>query len=173
MSYNPDHDFIDCYFIILEDSKKGLNEIVAWSTNKRLIKFYLEFHGTKKLKVKKLSDYKKNLNEICNAHINEEIQIGHMTTVIKGKPTIVMAPLTELDLTQINDFSGCFNEIEINYAMLHQLVPCLKSKYREALKTILLNEVIEAVIFPKQGLRVTNIHLDEVVLLHRLTMDLF
>ena len=173
MSYNPDNDFVDCYFIILEDLKKGLNEIVAWSANKTLIKVYLDFHGTKKLKVKKLSDYKKNINEICNAHINEEIQIGHITTAIKGKPVIVMAPLTELDLTQINDFSGCFNEIEINYAMLHQLTPLLKNKYREALKTILLNEVVEAVIFPKEGLRVTNIQLDEIVLLHRLTIDLF
>lgn len=173
MSYNPDDEFIDCWFIIYENSKQNYKEIVAWSRDKKLIKFYLDFHKSKNLVAKKLSDYKHNIVEICNAHINEEIQIGPLVTNLKGKPVIIMVPLTQLDSTQVTDFTSGFNEIEINYAMLHQLIPRLKNKYQTALRTILINEIIEAVIFPKQNLRVSKILFDQIVLLHRLTIDLF
>lgn len=173
MSYNPDDDFVNCWFVVFDDPKHKINEVVAWSKDKQLVKFYLEFHGTKKLKAKKLSDYQKNIAEMCNAHINEEIQIAHLITKVDNKMIAVMAPVTQLDLTQIHDFSGSFCETDINYATLHVFMSIFKNRYQKALNTILLNEVIEAVIFPKSNLRITSVHLDELVLLHRLIVDLF
>lgn len=169
MGYNPDNDFITCWFVLYDENGTGLKEIVGWSYNKDLAKYYIQMHHSKKLVLKKYSDLKKNINEIVNEHINEEIRIGILKTFINGKMKIFKVPLTELDSTQIRDFNGCFCEETIDYGLIYKTIPLLKKKYLKAFKTILLDKVIEAVIFPKPNLPAAQIDIDELKLFYRVS----
>lgn len=169
MGYNPDNDFITCWFILYDEKESGLREIVAWSYNKDLAKYYMQIHHSKKLVLKKYSDLKKNLTEILNEHINEEIQIGVLKTFINGKVKILRVPLTQLDSTQIREFNGCFCEESIDYGLIYKTIPLLKKKYLKAFKIVLLDKIIEAVIFPKPNLPAAEIDIDELKLFHRVS----
>lgn len=167
MSYNPDNDFIDCWFIVYKGD--GLNEIVAWSPEKILAKSYLELHNSKKMILKKYSDTRNHLREITNEHINEEIRIGFLKTIIDNKLSILRVPVTELDMSQVREWNGTFCEGIIDYTLIYKFISKFKKKYQQALKTILLDKIIEAVIFPKPNLPAAQIDIDEVRLLHRLS----
>ena len=119
--------------------------------------------------MKKYSDLKKNINEIINQHINEEIQIGVLKTIVDKKIKILKVPLTQLDITQLHDFNGCFCEQSIDYGLIYKIMPHFKKKYQEAFKVILLDKVIEAVIFPKENLPAAKIEIDELKLFRRVS----
>ena len=41
-------------------------DVMAWSTDKDKAKFYLDFHTSKKLKLKKITDTRQNLLDVIN-----------------------------------------------------------------------------------------------------------
>lgn len=186
MAYDYD-EMISIYLVIHESKKDTFNDdIVAWSKEKDLAKFYLQFHNCKNLKLKKYKDYPKNiLNNVINNHINTEIKLANLRTYNeKGKETILVAPVTDLEMTELHEFTGVFCDTLIDYRSIHKLLGYFKKKYQKALGVILLPLIVNFVLFVGEktftsrdkGLDsylANQITIDEIKMLYFLEEDLF
>ena len=190
MSYSYDEK-ITIYVITYNNPNdlRSTTDIIACSKNKNLAKFYIEFHKCKYMKLRTIIDYPKYINEhIINNNINCEIQLAPMNSKIYNKntdSTYFIVPVTELELTDLNEFSGFFCDGLIDYKNIHLYYSYLKNKYRKALDIILLGSVIKDVLFTSkkqfsnenwkehEEMTITNIEMDNIALLYLIEPHLF
>ena len=171
------------------DDLRSATDVVAWSQNKDLAKFYMKFHKCKYMKLKTITDYPKYIHEhIINNNINCEIQLAPLPSKKYNKNTnseYFIVPVTELELTDLNEFSGLFCEGLIDYKIIHSYYPYLKKKYRKAIDLILLPLIIQDVLFTSYktfssenydefiNMRIHDLELDKIALLYFIEPQLF
>ena len=165
---------------------KSMTDIVAWSTNKELVKFYMKFHKCKFMKVNKIRGYPKELIKIINDNVNCEIYIAPLRTRNSDDEIIfINAPVTDLEMTDIRSLSGIMGEIDINYRLIYEYYNYFKNKYRKALDTILLGNITEEILFTSKktfsssndnefyNMSIINIGIDEIAYLYYREPELF
>ena len=170
-------DEIQTVYFVIYNGDKDLNyknkDVMAWSTNKDKVKFYLDFHSSKKLSIKKITDSKRNLLDLINSNINTEIYFEKLIVENNGEESVIFAPMTELEITDLNEFIGLFGEGYIDYRLIYSKFSKLKSKYQKALSKLLLINVIKCVIFSETSSLVESIALNQVKLLIKFHPNLF
>lgn len=161
-------DIVTYYFIIVEDDNG--KHIQAWSDNKDLVKFYLEFHNCKKFVLKTMTRTVEEISKILEENLHDEIKIHNIhikDTKSKngtGYKTISI-PATETEFMFINEESNTFMASRINYSFINEAIPYLKGKYRDALKNIFLTDIIKKVIHGQNPKITQMIEFDQLLIL--------
>lgn len=141
-------------------------DVVAYTDIKELAKAYLSISNNKNLKCQVveglIQDIRKNITEI-NYH--SEIKLRVVNTFDNKKEKSLMVPMTKNDEHLFSDNLNNYLYQYIDYYLLSTMVPYLKSKYNQALSSLLLPEVIDSVIYGKHSDSLLNdVKLDEVKL---------
>ena len=165
---------------------KFMTDIIAWSNNKDLAKFYMKFHKCKYMKLNKIQGYPKELVNIMNDNVNCEIFIAPLRTRNSNDEIIfINVPVTDLEMTDIRSLSGFMNDTDINYRIIYEYYTYFKNKYRKALDMILLGSITEEILFTSKktfssdnddefnNMNIINIGIDEIAYLYYREPELF
>jgi len=168
-------DIATFYFIINDDGKN--KAIRAWTDKKQLAEIYLDFHKCPNYRLKKVTKCIDEINEILDENNNDEIVIGNIYMKDpdrkKGNVKIVSIPVTQVEITFINEECETFLSSRINYSYLNGVIPYLKKKYREALTDIFLPSIIKKVVYNKNDMINQDIKFDQLMVLFRSFPDDF
>lgn len=148
MKYEED-DVVTFYFVIYERGNE--KSIRGWSDNKDLVDAYMEFHKCKYYRTKKMHDTLREIYKITEENINDEIQLYSINTRGKHGSKDIMVPLTMTEYTLLQDESNTFMSSRVNYSYINECSHYLKGKYRDALKVVGIEDIINAVIYNKQS----------------------
>lgn len=176
MSYNPEDDEITIYTTYTDDNRY---ELIGWTKNKRLMKYFLKFHNCDKIKYEKCTGSFKEINEIINTHLIEEISIHPIRTKdLDGNGIDLYAPLTSIEYNDIYDETWFHRTGSVLYNEIGCYYKQLKQKYQDALNILFLDKVI-ALIEPGLNLddelcfRRCNIERDMLMSLYMVEPELF
>jgi hypothetical protein len=169
MIYNDDpNDEITCYFVIKDDEHQ---HIKAWSTNKQLAKFYMEFHNNKMYKLKKVESRADNIQSIIEDNLHDEITLSRLTTKERDKDgnlKTITIPATVMEMNTLNDERQSFFSGHVSYSYINEAVGFLKPKYGKALSTLLLDSVIKMAVYNINDGIASEIKFDELMILYLL-----
>ena len=161
------------YFVIHKQRGKE-KYIKAWTDNKEMLKFYMDFHETKNFSVKKISDRIESIQKLVEENLNDEITIGHVRIGDKhGEQLLVALPVTETEMQFIREEDTSYMATTIDYSLINNLYPTLKKKYQHALEKILLIPIADFNVNNKFNEMVGRIFLNNVKILHRSFPDEF
>lgn len=173
MSYELD-DIITLYFVVKKDKDRDINFIQAWSKDKKLVNFYMEFHHCKNFHLKKVTGRVKDIRCYINENIYDEIGIYHISVINKDKLKTMYIPATETEISFIREEEDTFFGSRINYSYINSVIPYLKDKYKRALKDILLIDIIMTQVNNRSSTNIIqSIEFDELKLLFRYFNDNF
>ena len=173
--YEPG-DIVTYYFIISDED--GHSNIKAWTDNKDLAKFYLEFHKCKNFRLKKFTKPIEEISKILEENRHDDIMLANVVIKNpnhkKGKETkMVVIPLTQTEQLFINEETTNFMSSRIDYGYLNGVIPYLKKKYQHAIEKTLLQDIIKLVVHGCQSSIVQSIQFDHVMVLFRSFPDNF
>lgn len=173
--YDED-DVMTCYFVVYDDD--GTKYIRAWSDDKDLIQMYLDFHKCKKYRMKKITDTFREIVKVIEENFNDEVGMFNLSTRNKGgkksEPTkTIVVPMTDTESMMVNEETNTYLASRINYGYINEVFSYLKPKYQKALKMIFLEDVMKKVVYEKSGRFVSNIELDELLVLYKSLPDQF
>ena len=173
MKHYDEDDEVTFYFVIYEND--GSPIIQGWTDDKELAKSYLDFHSSKKLKMKSIKgDYRNTIVPILNESANDEIQLVNIFIHKKDYGSKqVTVPMTMTESMFINSEETSFFSSRIDYTTLNIMVPFLKNKYQRILKHIHLMDIINQTIHSKESEFTMNTRLDQLMILVRSFPDYF
>jgi hypothetical protein len=158
-------DIVTYYFIVQKDDNNS-KVIKAWTDNKKLAKFYLEFHHCPNFRLKKLTDRIENISKITEENYHDEIVLYNALIKGKGgKSKIIVIPATEIEIRFINEECQSFLYTKIDYSYLSNAIPFMKEKYQKAFDNIFLNSIIKKVIEERSDKYNSLIELDQLQVL--------
>lgn len=176
MEHYEADDVVTFYFVIVKDGLHTV-KVQAWTDNKQLAKFYMDFHHCKNLKLKSVTDTYKRIVKMLNENANDEITIQNKMVVIrnedKSKPKYVQIPITASESVLIDSDIQHFYETEINYSLLNNNRIYFKDKYVKAMKDILLLEVINNVINGRPSKIIQQLEFDYVAAAYKSITGVF
>lgn len=161
-------DVATFYFII--NHFDGHKEIQAWTDSKGLAKAYMDFHSCKNFKLKCVKNTMREINKIIEDNIHDEI--GMCNILIKdpekrGKSRDIFIPATSTELTFLNEESKTFMASYVDYSLINEWLPMLKSKYQRALSAMLLPNVVSRVIHNKADPITRDVEFDYLSMLYK------
>ncbi len=169
-NYDAD-DRVTVYFIVYNEF--GEKIIRAWSDNKDYAKAYMDFHKCKNYKMKSLTDTWRNVVNIVNENINDEIELVNINVKNDKKHKLgqecklMVVPITTTERILINDESVTFMATRVDYSFIEEAFYYLKDKHQKALKSIYLKNVMDKVIHEKQSKFTDYVQMDELKVLFR------
>ena len=172
MAKYEDDEVITYYFIIKEDDF-GKKIIQAWTENKTLAKYYMEFHKCKDFRLKILTDTSKNISKIVEENLHDEILIYNLITKNrkknkKGEDIVTIAvPLTSTEKKFIQDEIETLGATSVDYGCINDAMSYLKNKHQQTLQSIFLLDMIKSVVYSQNNKFVHNIEFDELMLLYK------
>lgn len=164
-------DLVTFYFVIRPDERaSGGSEIKAWTDDKSLLQFYLEFHQCSQYVTRKLNKTFKEMIKILNENHNDEITIAHITTKSDSKRDpikMIAIPATNSELSVLRDSqtSGCAPII--NYTAIHDYLPKFKGKYQQVFREIGLYDLVGQELYNRSTEFTTGLQIDELMMLFR------
>lgn len=177
--YDSLDDQVTVYFVMLKDPQHDKKIIKAYTDNKDLVKFYLEFHNCKYYSLHKLEDTYGKIVPILNENHQQEIGISYIYTrdpkrKNKDKPMkLIPVPLTTLEVDWLEELHSTSCGAMVNYHFIHDsLWPILKDKYQKALSVIGLKDAIVKEIYNNKNV-FSRIWYDDVALLSKFFQDEF
>lgn len=174
--YEPG-DIVTYYFIVYNDGDH--KNIQAWTDNKDLAKFYMEFHSCKHLILKSLTKRIEEIAKILEENRNDEIRICNLMVRNSGKrkkgeeTKLICVPVTETESLLIQEECSTFMASAVRYSYLNSAVPYLKSKYRRGLDDIFLSDIINSTCNTRSSKMIELIHLDQLLVLFRMLPHTF
>lgn len=178
-NYEPG-DYAEIYFILFKNKGTGEKQIHAWSDDKTLIKFYLDFHKCDSFIVKKRYDKIENIASILDENTHDEINISYITIrnpdeKKRHKEPIkrIAVPITETEMNFIQAETNSCLSTRIGYHDIYDALKFLKPKYQMALCDIKLPEVAAFVINGKRSKFVESLQYDELMVLMMSFQDKF
>lgn len=170
--YDAD-DEVTFYFVIYENN--GSPIIQGWSDDKEVVKSYLDFHSSKKLKMKSIKgEYKNTIVPILNESVHDEIQLVNIFIHKKDYGyKQVTVPMTMTESMFINSEESSYFSSRIDYTTLNAMVPFLKNKYQKVLNRIHMTDVVNQTIHSKESEFTMNTRLDQLMILVRSFPDYF
>lgn len=177
-SYSAD-DECTFYFIIISDKYSDEKHVQAYTDNKELAKAYMDFHKCKQFKIKTVKDTYRNIVEIINENLNDEIALYHMN--IKSDPDhklgeetkLVAVPITLTERDLVSEEADSFLASRVNYSLINDLMYYLKPKYQNILKDIFMTDIVMKTCYNKDSYFTLNAGIDEVRVLYRSVPDHF
>lgn len=170
-------DVIPFYFIISSNRKNDNKAIAAWTDDKQLAKFYMDFHNCKYLRLKVISDKPVSyIGGIIDECIHDEIGIYNIKVRSgnrREEMKTISIPATESEMMFVNADSQSYFASYVDYGYLNKVIPYLKDKWQGVLEDVLLNDVIKSVIHNKQSKYLQHIELDQLALLCKSFIDNF
>lgn len=167
-------DICTFYFVIREDKIKDIKIVQGWTDDKKLAEFYMEFHKCKNFKLKTVTNKIEEINKILNENYNDEIKICNImvrNTDPKRKKgeeaKMIIIPATETEVTFINAETNTFMASRVNYSFMNEAIPYLKKKYRDALKSIFLVDIINHELHSKDSAVLQEFNFDQLSILFR------
>ena len=151
--YQPG-DIVTYYFIIKE--LEGKKIIQGWTDSKDLANFYMDFHKSKNLALKKMRASIEEIMKILEENIHDEIQLTHIITRNRNKSkknpsdiTTICIPATETECRFIREEANTFMMSRINYGLINEAIPFMKKKYQNVLESIFLTDIVSKVVYSK------------------------
>lgn len=169
--YEPG-DIVTYYFIINENDKDE-STIQAYTDEKVLAKYYLEFHKCKKFVLKTMTKTIEEIALILEENKNDEIALYNITvrdpkSKDRRKSKMITIPATDTEMMFVNEETKTYFSSHICYTLLNQAKPYMKRKYRDALDAIFLQDVINVDINNLPPSRILlNSELDQLLLLFK------
>ena len=158
------------YFILIED--QGRKQIKGWSESKEMAEFYLQFHKSQKMTLKKMNGFYGDIVEILNENVHDEIHMYNILTrnqhesKRKKHPTeFIVIPATDTEIMFINDEMSSFMSNRIDYHFINACYPLLKEKYQAAINGCLLKSVMDKVVYEKTNSIVSSLQVDQLRLM--------
>lgn len=168
-------DQVTFYFIISEHSSG--NQVKAWTDNKILAEFYMEFHSCKRHRLKTVKKKFRDIVPILNENTNDEIEIVNLVTKSDNKKDdgykIIQVPATTTEMSIIRDSQSTSCSTIVNYSNINKFITLFKKKYQKAFNDIGLTDVIKQELYSKSSKFTENIQLDGLRLLFRLFKEDF
>jgi hypothetical protein len=168
-------DIATFYFIIVED--RNNRRIQAWTDDKQLAKYYMEFHHSKAFDLKQLTKPIEEINKILDENTNDEINLYNieMRDPDKKKPHMktIQIPATYVEMQTLK--SGCDGMMSdlINYSKINSMVPYLKPKWENGLSDCFLHEVMLKEIHSRPSPILEDLWIDQLAALFRLFPGMF
>ncbi len=165
--YEPD-DIVTYYFILKKNEDDRSKTIQAWTDDKTLAKFYMDFHRCNNFILKKYTNKMKEISLLCDENLHDEIHICNF--MIRDKKNenevdTILIPATTTEFQFIKEECDNFMSTYISYSFINEAFPYLKNKYQEALKDILLLDVINQTIHNKSSSVIQMINFDQLMIL--------
>lgn len=166
-------DIVTFWFVIYHDPRHG-KRIQAFSDNKNLVKFYMEFHKCEQFSLKSLTGTIDSMIGIMNDNTLDELEIASVYTrdpnAKKGrnKMKLIQVPMTQNEMAFVKEDSVDFLSSQINYSYLAEVIPYLKEKYQRALDDILLTDIIQSVVHQKRSRKLELVDIDQISLMPKL-----
>ena len=170
-TYDPE-DIATFYFVIKREGD-GSKTVRAWTDDKDLLNAYMELHHCKKYTVKKLRKTMRDIYDIINENIHDEIDIVNVITRGKDGPGLISIPMTTTEVTFIQDESKSFYSMQIDYRLLDEMLPYLKDRYNRAMNGIGIQDIIHHVVYNSPSPFVQDVLLDQAILFVRSFPDEF
>jgi hypothetical protein len=171
-----DEDDIVTYWFVVNKTKYETKQIQAWSDNKELIKFYMEFHNCKRFELVKMTNTMKEIMKVIEENVHDEVMLCNINTrdpKNKNKIKMIQIPATATEMNYIREESTDFMLSHIHYSYLESVVPYLKDKYKYALKNTLLLDVIKKVIYNQSSPSLEYLGVDQLKIMINLFPDNF
>lgn len=143
-------DDIATYWFVIKSSH-GESNIQAWTDDKDMLEYYINFHKCKSFKVKKMTDTMQHIYQVINESVHDKIDIYNIT--IKNpnpKPgkefKNIMIPMTETEMHFVNEECQTFCATRVPYSEVSKKIYMLKNKYQRALEGILFVATMRTVL---------------------------
>lgn len=142
------YDKVTAYFVTEKSEHvKGNEQIIAYTTDKKQLKFFLEFLNNPKLKVRKMTLDAVNMLKFTEERCNEDRIIA--TNLMTKDPERgmhahrwVVCPVTDAMMHAVSDIRDNLGEPMVNYFEISKWYGLLKDKYKKVLRTIGLEELM-------------------------------
>ena len=164
-------DMATFYFIIKEIN--GNKQIQAWTDNREIAKFYIEFHNCKNFRIKSITNTIDEIEKIVAENLHDEIKLANIIVKNREKKNkhedyiTVCIPATNSELRYINEEVSTFMSTNINYSLINDALPYLKNKYQEVLQSIFLTDIIHKVIYSKNVKIAQMVEFDQLMVLFK------
>lgn len=175
--YQPG-DIVTYYFVIKEID--GNKMIQGWTDNKELANFYMDFHKSKNLVLKKMSGTIEEITKVLNESYNDEIQLAHVITRNRDKSsknsdaaTTICIPATEFECRFIREEANTFMASRINYSFINDAMPFLKKKYQNVLQSIFLTDIIRKTVYSQNVKFAQMVEYDSLMILLKSFPEIF
>lgn len=169
--YDPD-DIMTCYFVVLDDGKN--RQIRGWTDSKSLAEAYMEFHSCKGMTLKSSTKKVRDMVDLLNENVHDEIQIFNITIRDPEKKKKhqdntkrISIPATEVEMQLIRDEGANFMYSAVGYSYINSAFPYLKNKYQKALSQIFLTDVMNKVLHNQTSPLIQAIQVDQLAILIR------
>jgi hypothetical protein len=163
------------YFVISEHSSN--NEIKAWSDDKMMAQFYMEFHNCKRYRLRVVKKIWKEMVKIINDNSNDEIEIMNLVTKSDDKKDdgykIIQVPMTTTEMSIISDTVKHNCATLIDYSEINQYITLFKKKYQKSFKNIGLIDIIRKEIYNKPTKFTNGLRIDDLRILFKLFKEDF
>ena len=159
-----DDDLVTYYFVINDDGRNKM--IQAWSDDKKMVKFYMEFHNCKRFYMKELTKTFDEITKILDENNNDEIKIFNLTTRSKKHPhrvEYVPVPMTASEFSFIDSECKSYLSSMVNYSFISSALPYIKERYKHDLKMTMLIDIIDSVVHAKHSKLVEEIQFDQLI----------
>lgn len=159
-------DIVTYYFIINDDGKNKM--VQGWTDNKKLAKFYLEFHNCKRFSMKILTKTIEEIAILLEENNNDEIKVMNITirdSKNHDRVKYASVPMTNTEFMFINEECKSLMASVVNYAFIESAIPYLKNSYMKDLKMILLLDSIDSTIHGKTSAIIKEMKFDQMMVL--------
>ena len=167
-------DQIIIYCITFEDTRETITH--AWTDDKELAKWYLKFHHSKRMKLKRIDTTYEDARDFISNYMYEQIKVGYLMTKHprkKGSVTIPF-PVTDAERQFLDDEVADLCNGYVGYQTIYEMAPFLKRKWESLLmKDLQLYSVLEYVINNHIGKIEWITGMDEVRMLQMYMPDKF
>ena len=168
--YQPG-DMATYYFVIKEIN--GNKSIQGWTDNKEIAKFYMEFHKCKNFRLKNITNTIEEITKILEENWNDEIKLFNVITRNRNRGKrdedyiTICIPATQTEVTFIREETATFMTSRINYSLINDAIPYLKSRHQKELQSIFLLDIIKKVIYSKNSKISQSLEFDQLMILYR------
>ena len=170
----------DMYEQLYEDYKKdkelNSSKITAWSDNKTLIKYYLDFHNCDTFQTIKVEGTLEEYSDLLNDNIHDEITIANIRIRDSEKPykeKVLQIPATETEMDLLLAEEDSYSSGRIDYGVIEKYYHRMKNKYKKIFDNILLTDVMMKVIHGNDSNYLEKIKQDQLAILYRLFSGYF
>lgn len=169
-------DIVTIYFVVTHGTSR--TGIQAWTFEKTLADFYMEFHKCKHFKLKSMKGTIEEMYKITEENIHDEIAIYNLWThdpkdPTSDKPVTIPVPMTGTEYQHVNGECQSFMQNDIDYSLLSQGMDYMEPEYQKLLARTGLTDIIRYVIHNKQSKFVEGLQMDQLMVFARSFPDCF
>ena len=162
-----DSDDIATFYFVIAKGDRDEKYIKAWTDERMLFDAYVDFHRSNLYEIKKITKSVRDLYQIVNENFYDEIKVGNLIVKKKYGYGMVAVPITDAEMQFISEETNSVLATRIDYALINNYLPLFKGRYRNALKNIFLEAVIDQVVHNNFNKSMADVQIDQLALFYR------